>query len=117
MRDRVQGRGYPGHGAVIDSANARIAEYVKHRKQREDEVLRVLRWGKLDVSPGEHSPEPKRSWTPLQLVKVIYKDVPDNLHLPASHGVTLVLNKLEGEGSVVHDTNTGEWRLSEKSAL
>lgn len=117
MRDRVQGRGYPGHGAVMENVNARITEYIKHRKQREDEVLRVLRWGKLDVSPEEQSPEPKRSWTPLQLVKVIYKDVPENLHLPASHGISLVLQKLEGEGRVVHDSESGEWRLSEKSTL
>ncbi|KAJ5391239.1 metallo-beta-lactamase domain protein [Penicillium cosmopolitanum] len=117
MRDRVQGRGYPGHGAVMENVNARISEYIKHRKQREDEVVRVLRWGKLDVSPGEQSPEPKRSWTPLQLVKVIYKDVPENLHLPASHGIGLVLHKLEDEGRVVHDSESGEWSLSEKSAL
>jgi glyoxylase-like metal-dependent hydrolase (beta-lactamase superfamily II) len=117
MRDRVQGRGYPGHGAVMENVNIRISEYIKHRKQREDEVARVLRWGKLDVSPGERSPEPKRSWTPLQLVKVIYKDVPENLHLPASHGIGLVLHKLEDEGRVVHDSESGEWRLSEKSAL
>lgn len=117
MRDRVQGRGYPGHGAVMENVNARISEYIKHRKQREDEVLRVLRWGKLDVSSEERSPEPKQSWTPLQLVKVIYKDVPENLHLPASHGISLVLQKLEGEGRVVHDSESGEWRLSEKSAL
>ncbi|CAI7593979.1 unnamed protein product [Penicillium pancosmium] len=117
MRDRVQGRGYPGHGAVMENVNARISEYIKHRKQREDEVVRVLRWGKLDVNPGEQSPEPKRSWTPLQLVKVIYKDVPENLHLPASHGIGLVLHKLEDEGRVVHDSESGEWRLSEKSAL
>ncbi|KAJ5574596.1 hypothetical protein N7450_008495 [Penicillium hetheringtonii] len=99
MRERVQGRGYPGHGAVLESVNERISEYIKHRKQREDEVLRIMRWGKLDVDPGERSPEPKRGWTPLQLVKVIYKDVPENLHLPASYGITLILQKLEGGGA------------------
>jgi glyoxylase-like metal-dependent hydrolase (beta-lactamase superfamily II) len=110
MRDRVQGRGYPGHGAVLESATARIAEYIQHRQQREDEVLRVLRYGKLDVAVGEPEPERRQAWTPLQLVKQIYVKVPENLHLPASHGVSLVLAKLEGEGKTVQEDD-GRWRL------
>ncbi|KAJ5259513.1 hypothetical protein N7478_012494 [Penicillium angulare] len=113
MRDRVTGRGYPGHGAVIEKASARISEYIQHRQQREEEVLRVLRDGRLD---GEASPE-RKGWTPLELVKKIYRDVPESLHLPASHGVLQVLMKLEGEGQTVHEEG-GSWRLSgEKSAL
>ncbi|KAJ5088784.1 hypothetical protein N7456_012400 [Penicillium angulare] len=118
MRDRVTGRGYPGHGPVIEKASARIGEYIQHRQQREDEVLRVLRDGRLDGS-GEGSPERnlKQGWTPLELVKKIYRDVPESLHLPASHGVLQVLMKLEGEGQTVHE-ESGNWRLSgEKSAL
>lgn len=118
MLNRVQGRGYPGHGAVMDNATSRITEYIKHRQQREDEVLRVLRYGKLDVAEGEPSPERRRAWTPIDLVKKIYRDVPENLHLPASHGVLQVLMKLEDEGRTVHDSDSGEWRLGgERSAL
>lgn len=117
MRDRVQGRGYPGHGAVLENASARITEYIQHRQQREDEVLRVLRYGKLDVAAGEPEPELRQAWTPLQLVKQIYVGVPENLHLPASHGVSLVLAKLEGEGRTVQE-ESGAWRLvGGKSAL
>jgi glyoxylase-like metal-dependent hydrolase (beta-lactamase superfamily II) len=117
MRDRVQGRGYPGHGAVMEKASTRITEYIQHRQQREDEVLRVLRYGKLDVAAGEPEPERRQAWTPLQLVKQIYVGVPENLHLPASHGVSLVLAKLEGEGRTVQDGDGG-WRfVGEKSAL
>lgn len=116
MLNRVQSRGYPGHGAVLENTNSRITEYIKHRQQREDEVLRVLRYGKLDdVAEGESSPEPRRTWTPLELVKVIYRDVPESLHLPASHGVVQVLMKLEDEGRTVHDGENGGWRLGEKS--
>ncbi|KAF9248577.1 hypothetical protein DTO013E5_6360 [Penicillium roqueforti] len=112
MRDRVaSGRGYPGHGAVIENAGARITEYIKHRQQREDEVLRVLRFGKLDVADGESAPEHKQAWTPIELVKRIYRDVPENLHLPASHGVSQVLLKLEDEGRTVHDSDSGKWSL------
>ena len=115
MRDRVTGRGYPGHGAVIENAGARITEYIKHRQQREDEVVRVLRFGKLDVKEGETSPERRKKWTPIELVKVIYKDVPESLHLPASRGVLQVLIKLEDEGRTV--SGDGEWWLGERSAL
>ncbi|PKY00838.1 putative metallo-beta-lactamase domain protein [Aspergillus campestris IBT 28561] len=110
MQNRVAGRGYPGHGPVIPHATSKITEYIQHRQQREDEILRVLRYGKLDVREDEPSPDRKRSWTPLELVQVIYKNVPESLHLPASHGVIQVLNKLEGEGKVVHDGVSGGWR-------
>lgn len=117
MLNRVQGRGYPGHGAVLENTNSRITEYIKHRQQREDEVLRVLRYGTLDVMQGESSGELKRAWTPLELVKVIYRDVPENLHLPASYGVVQVLMKLEDEGRTVHEEESGGWRFGGKSAL
>lgn len=117
MQYRVSGRAYPGHGAVIENATAKITEYIKHRQQREDEVVRVLRYNHLDVADGEASPERKRSWTPLELVKVIYKDVPESLHLPASNGVLLVLKKLEEEGRVSRDVD-GRWVLETgRSAL
>jgi hypothetical protein len=123
MRDRVStgsstGRGYPGHGAVLENTSSRITEYIKHRQQREDEVLRVLRYGKLDVDnlEEEGSPGKKKTWTPIELVRVIYRDVPENLHLPASNGILLVLEKLREEGRVALDEGNG-WRLSERSAL
>jgi ribonuclease/clavin/mitogillin len=118
MQNRVAGRGYPGHGAVIENATTKITEYINHRQQREEEVIRVLRFGKLDVPDNEPSPERKSSWTPLELVKEIYRNVPESLHLPASHGVLQVLMKLEDEGKVVHDTETGKWSIENgKSAL
>lgn len=118
MQNRVSGRGYPGHGAVIEDAATKITEYINHRQQREEEVIRVLRYGKLDIPDNEPSPERKSSWTPIEIVKVIYRNVPESLHLPASHGVLQVLMKLEAEGKVVHDIETGKWRIDiGKSAL
>ncbi|PWY88413.1 putative metallo-beta-lactamase domain protein [Aspergillus heteromorphus CBS 117.55] len=111
MQHRVSGRGYPGHGAVIESATAKITEYIRHRQQREDEVIQVLRDYQADVAVNnEFSPERKQSWTPLELVRVIYKDVSESLHLPASHGVRLVLEKLEEEGRVIQESD-GSWSL------
>ncbi|KAL4808269.1 beta-lactamase-like protein [Aspergillus unguis] len=118
MQNRVSGRGYPGHGAVVENATAKITEYIRHRQQREDEIIRVLRYGKLDLGGHEHSPERKLSWTPLEIVKIIYHDVPENLHIPAANGVIQVLSKLEAEGRVIHDTESDRWTLNTgKSAL
>lgn len=124
MRTRASGRGYPGHGPMIEKVTTRIAEYLQHRQQREDEVIRVLRYGSLDVdrNGGSSSPaqaqQEKEYWTPLELVKKIYRDVPESLHLPASHGVLQVLMKLEDEGKTVHDSTSGGWSLkTERSAL
>lgn len=110
MRDRVSGRGYPGHGAVIENAGTRIIEYIKHRQQREDEVLHVLKFGSLESEVVNI-----QMWTALELVKVIYKDVPESLHEPASYGILQVLSKLEAEGKVI--AKGERWRLSEESAL
>ncbi|KAL2216174.1 putative metallo-beta-lactamase domain protein [Thermoascus aurantiacus ATCC 26904] len=117
MQDLVSGRGYPGHGAVIENATARIAEYIRHRQQREDEVMRVLRSGKLDEEGSGDEPERGASWTPMELVKVIYRDVPESLHVPASHGVLQVLMKLEAEGKVQHDTGSGRWSVSTRGPV
>lgn len=119
MHDRAVGRAYPGHGDIIKDSKAKIMEYIQHRQQRENEVLCVLKFGTLDVERKESSLGSKAgSWTPLELVKIIYRDVPEDLHLPASHGVIQVLLKLENEGKVVHNTRSGRWAIGlERPAL
>jgi len=111
-------RAYPAHGAVLDNGKATIEMYVKHRHQRENEALQVLRTGQVakagDVKPADG--EPLKVWDSMDIVKVIYKDVPENLHGPAEMGLIQVLKKLEGEGKVVREEG-GSWRLSEKSTL
>lgn len=120
MQHRLSGRAYPGHGAVIDDGKARIVQYIQHRQQRENEVIRVLKFGTLDAkaeTEGKESSSSSQSWTPLELVKVIYRDVPESLHLPASHGVSQVLMKLENEGKASQDDVSGKWSLNGRSAL
>ena len=59
----------------------------------------------------------------MDLVKVIYKDVPEALHVPAAGGVVQILNKLLREGKVVQVDDGGAagdgWRLvaTTRSAL
>lgn len=111
MLARARGRGYPGHGAVVEDCKGKITEYLKHRQQRENEVVRVLTYGTLEDNTGSEKPH-KRFWTPLDIVKIIYKDVPKELHDPASHGINQVLLKLEADGKVAYDTRAGGWSLS-----
>lgn len=111
MFARARGRGYPGHGAVVEDCKGKITEYLKHRQQRENEVVRVLTYGTLDSNAGSEKSS-SQFRTPFDIVKIIYKDVPKELHEPASHGINQVLLKLEADGKVVYDKRTGGWSLS-----
>lgn len=102
MREQCKGRAYPGHGAVIADGPGKIGEYIAHRQQREEEILQALR-----AVDGEA--------TAMEVVKVVYKGVPENLHVPAAGGVVQVLRKLEGEGSVAR--NEKKWRIADKAVL
>ena len=104
MYGQFQGRAYPGHGAVIEDGNAKIKEYIAHRQQREEEVSKVLK----DAYPASKSA--------MELVRVIYKDYPEDLYEPAAKGVLQILAKLEGEGKV-KESEEGKWQIIEKAAL
>ncbi|KAM0416989.1 hypothetical protein ACHAPT_013013 [Fusarium lateritium] len=107
MKLLFKGRAYPGHGPVIEHGPAKIAEYIAHRRQREEQVIQTLGLG-----PGEvevNTAELRSSWTAMELVKVIYKEVPETLHPAACGGVLQILGKLEGEGRVARDGDG--WRL------
>lgn len=77
---------YPGHGLEIANASGTIQQYIDHRQAREDQIVQLL--------------QQKRSSTPMDIVKVIYKDIREDLHLAAEHGVRQHLDKLEKEGRV-----------------
>jgi glyoxylase-like metal-dependent hydrolase (beta-lactamase superfamily II) len=108
MKGMFSGRAYPGHGPVIDDGKARILEYIQHRQEREDQVLSVL---------SRSSGREDDGWVSMDIVKVIYKDFPENLHGPANGGVTQVLRKLRREEKVVEDPSTQRWRLKNKATL
>jgi ribonuclease/clavin/mitogillin len=100
MSKQFGGRAYPGHGPVIEDGPAKILEYIKHRKQREKQVLDVLA---QDRDGG---------WSSTNIVKVIYKDYPENLWEPAEKGVLQILDKLQKEGKVVYSKERKTWALS-----
>lgn len=107
MRTLSDGRAYPGHGPVIQDGPAKITEYIAHRQQREDQITQTLR--SVNESTGE------TTWEPMELVKIIYRDVPESLHLPALGGVLQVLQKLEKEDRVYQED--GRWAFRDQAAL
>jgi ribonuclease/clavin/mitogillin len=106
MSKQIAGRGYPGHGAVIDVAKVKIREYIDHRALREKEVVEVLARGTEGEGLGS-----------MDLVKIIYQDTPENLHFAAARGVVQILEKLVGEGKVQHNEDSNTWALTERAFL
>ncbi|KAL8732156.1 MAG: hypothetical protein Q9166_002903 [cf. Caloplaca sp. 2 TL-2023] len=118
MREQFSGRVYPGHGPVIEDGRKRITEYIEHRHQREREVLEVLieaqRASETEdnhASVGSHDPN-IGARTPMEMVKIIYKDVPENLHEPAARGVGQILQKLAKEEKIVQSEDCKRWRIA-----
>lgn len=98
MKDQVAGRAYPGHGPVIPDYRGKVKEYIKHRQEREDEVLRALE------SAG-------KALTAREVVEIVYRDVPKSLHDAAERGVVLILQKLCGEGKITETDNGNKWQV------
>lgn len=76
---------YPGHGPVIEDGRAKVEEYIAHRMERETQVLATMADGPLSV---------------MEMVRVIYRDYPENLYPAAAQSVLAHLDKLEGEARV-----------------
>lgn len=106
MRGLFNGRAYPGHGPVVDNGTSKIVEYLEHRKQREEQVLATLKTATTGAA----------SWSAMDIVKVVYKDVPEELYPAACGGVVQVLSKLEGDGRILEDAS-GRWQLKDTSVL
>jgi ribonuclease/clavin/mitogillin len=115
MKGMFSGRAYPGHGPVIDDGRAKIMEYIQHRQQREQQVIEVLSSPRPSDKGSEESD--LGDWDSMEIVKIIYKDVPESLHIPAHGGVMQVLRKLQQEDKVATDSSTKRWRINSRAAL
>ena len=94
---------YPGHGDILTNGRETIATYIKHRLEREAQIVQVLQLPvpvELQSSDTNSDLQQQQLWTTWNLVKHIYKSYPENLWLPATRSVYLHLKKLEGEGFV-----------------
>ncbi|KAJ9666490.1 hypothetical protein H2201_003412 [Coniosporium apollinis] len=111
MSHQFSGRAYPGHGPVIEDGKGMVLEYIRHRKERENQVLEVLNGQKGEAAAA------KEGWKSMEIVKVIYKDYPENLHAPAERGLIQILEKLMKEGKVLHDDSGDVWSVNSKTTL
>jgi ribonuclease/clavin/mitogillin len=108
---------YPAHGAVVTNGRETISTYIKHRLQREAQILDVLRTSIPAEFLGgatETPSEDRNLWTTWTIVRILYQAYPENLWLPAARGVDLHLRKLEGDGFVKRVGGEGvnaRWRL------
>lgn len=92
----------PAHGPIIPGGQEKIAEYIDHRMQREQQVIQALE----DLPRGVTIP---------QIVQFIYTDVDPSLHSVAAWSVKAHLLKLEREGLVEHLEPDG-WALVRPTA-
>jgi glyoxylase-like metal-dependent hydrolase (beta-lactamase superfamily II) len=85
----------PGHGSVIENAQAEIARIIAHRLQRESKVVHALE------SSGPSELE--------ALVRVVYDDVDPRLHALAKSSLLAHLIRLEEEGRAARSGD--RWNL------
>ncbi|XP_062536612.1 beta-lactamase-like protein 2 homolog [Armigeres subalbatus] len=94
---------YPGHGNIILDPIDRIAKYISHRNQREAQIMAVF---------VQH---PSDSFDEMDLVKLIYKDTPENLWLAAAYNVGHHLRKLQTERKIAKEGDS--WKLIPQASL
>lgn len=107
MKRLFHGKAYPGHGPLIENGPLKITEYIEHRKQREEQVIHVMR---------DMEQDGRNTWSAMDIVKVVYRDVSEDLHPAACSGVLQILHKLQAEKKVVQSEDS-KWRLEGKPAL
>ncbi|KAL9714698.1 hypothetical protein Ac2012v2_001356 [Leucoagaricus gongylophorus] len=99
---------YPCHGPVVKNGRELISTYIKHRLEREEQVLEVLR----------KEPTEGTSWTTWAIVKVIYASYPEDLLLFAARNIELHLTKLEEDHCINRVGGEGvdsTWKLITKT--
>ncbi|KAF8520192.1 beta-lactamase-like protein [Hysterangium stoloniferum] len=98
---------HPGHGPAVENGPQLIREYIKHRMEREVQIVQVL------SSP----PSSGAAWSLWDLVANIYADYPQSLWTPAAGSIYLHLMKLKGENRIQHVAGEGKdsrWILASK---
>lgn len=86
---------YPGHGPIVEDPVMKIEYYIKHRMQREGQILDTLR-------------NNRGLMTARELVEIIYKETPKHLYPAAEVNVNQHLVKLVKDGKV--EKVEGKWR-------
>jgi glyoxylase-like metal-dependent hydrolase (beta-lactamase superfamily II) len=87
----------PGHGHLIEDPAAKIDEYLTHRTEREQAILKAVEDGAGTVD---------------EVVERVYVDVPEALHPIARYSVHAHLLKLNADGRVHGADLDGAWTLA-----
>ncbi|PSN46297.1 Beta-lactamase-like protein 2 [Blattella germanica] len=95
---------FPGHGPVVENPAEKIKYYIKHRNQREQQILQVLK-------------KEARKMTEMDLVKIIYTETPEQLHQAAAVNVNHHLTKLLKENKVLQCDSGSHWQYKADSNL
>lgn len=98
---------YPAHGNIIEDPLPKIQYYIDHRNKREAQILVVLKTNS-DKRYGD-----------MDLVKIIYKETPEQLWPAAAINLNHHLAKLEKDGLVeklIEEDSNVVWQLK-KSKL
>ena len=77
---------YPGHGPVVKNPQAKFRELIDHRREREEQIVGLLRSGPKTVE---------------ELLKAIYEELTDRVQDMARSQVRSHLVKLEKEGQAI----------------
>jgi glyoxylase-like metal-dependent hydrolase (beta-lactamase superfamily II) len=83
----------PAHGPVIGDPEALIDEYLRHRLERDAQILQAVSGG---------------CRTPVEIVREVYRGLPQGLVSAAEDTVLAHLIKLKGEGRLME--SKGGWR-------
>jgi glyoxylase-like metal-dependent hydrolase (beta-lactamase superfamily II) len=100
LREHGPRRLYPGHGPIVSDAMVKLAEYIQHRADREQQVIDGLSAGLTSIDA---------------LVERIYPDLASGLRGHAGRNVQAHLFKLENEHRARQ--TDGAWRLVEGVAV
>ncbi|HYO92483.1 MAG TPA: MBL fold metallo-hydrolase, partial [Pyrinomonadaceae bacterium] len=85
---------FGAHGPAVGNPRVKIDEYIRHRLEREENILQAVRAG---------------ASVPKEIVERVYTDVHPKAHSMAERAVLAHLEKLETDNLVTH-TSDGKWK-------
>lgn len=79
---------YPGHGNIIEDPLEKIKYYINHRNQREQQIFSCF---------AEKADQKMQA---MDVVKIVYKETPEQLWPAAAYNVSHHLTKLHKDGKL-----------------
>ncbi|XP_075154681.1 beta-lactamase-like protein 2 homolog isoform X2 [Haematobia irritans] len=99
---------YPGHGNIVENPSEKVQYYINHRNQREQQILKCF---------AERNKEKLQA---MDVVKIVYKETPQELWPAAAYNVNHHLTKLHKEGKLLKfdssDSDYHSYMFSQQSS-